>query len=178
MNADKPIIRKIRGDDFDSFIDMLAEMARGLAMEERLWIIRDDVEDRDIRLERLRDALLGNPPLFEALILEIRGRAVGFCTFHTSFSTWRGQPGLFLEDLFVRDSHRKSGLGERLMSRLARIARERDCHRIVWNVPEDDENVHRFYKRLGARELKEATMILREASFDDLASKTREKRSS
>ncbi len=165
-----PIIRKIQPQDFDSFIDMLVEMARGLSMEERLWIIRDDVEGRAARIERLREALLGETPLLETLILEMDGRVAGFCTFHTSFSTYRGQPGLFLEDLYVRADHRKQGLGERLMTALAKIARRRSCHRIVWNVPEDDEPVQRFYRGLGARELKEATMILQEASIDALAS--------
>ncbi len=169
MPHESPVIRQIQAGDFDAFIEMLTEMARGLSMEERLWITRDDLEDRHARLDRLRDALLGNPPLFEALILEIQGRPVGFCTFHTSFSTYRGQPGLFLEDLFVRESHRKSGLGKHLMTKLARIAKERACHRIVWNVPEDDKELQRFYKGLGARELKESTMILHEASFNDLS---------
>jgi GNAT superfamily N-acetyltransferase len=155
--------------DFDALVEMLAEMARSLSMERRLWITRADIPDRAARLDRLRGALFGDRPLIEALILEVEAQPAGFCTFHTSFSTFRGQTGLFLEDLFVRESLQKQGLGGHLMARLAAIARKRDCYRIVWHVPADDHALQRFYRNLGARDVEEGTMILDAQPLERLA---------
>ncbi|NIS60503.1 MAG: GNAT family N-acetyltransferase [Proteobacteria bacterium] len=134
-----------------------------------MWIAHEDIPNRDLRLERLRDALFADQPLFEALILEVEGHPAGFCTFHTSFSTYRGQLGIFLEDLFVRDSFQRSGLGKQLMAKLATVAKDRGCNRIVWNVPADDGNLQRFYKGFGARKAEEWTMTLHGKPLDELA---------
>ncbi len=169
LPSNRLLIREGEPNDFDSLVEMVMEMSRFLSMEDRLWIARDDIPDRDPRRERLRDALFGHQRLFEALILEVEGHPAGFCTFHTSFSTYRGQPGLFLEDLFVRESFQKRGLGKQLMAKLAKVAKDRGCYRIVWNVPADDEDLQRFYKGLGAREVEEWTMILHGNPLDELA---------
>jgi hypothetical protein len=55
------------------------------------------------------------------------------------------------------------------MTKLAGIAKDRGCYRIVWNVPAEDEQVQRFYKNLGANELNEWAMILHDKSLDELA---------
>lgn len=85
---------------------------------------------------------------FEALIAEISGEPAGFALFFPDFSTWRGRPGLFLEDLYVRDWARRLGTGRRLMSRLAAIAIERDWTALHLNVL-DWNPARGFYHRLG-----------------------------
>jgi GNAT superfamily N-acetyltransferase len=144
-------------------------MAESLSMESRMLLTRAGVADKTDRRERLREALFGDRPLLEALILEIEGEPTGLCTFHTSFSTYRGQPGLFLEDLFVREGAREQGHGRRLMAFLAEVAEARGCYRILWNVPEDDKAVQRFYRNLGAKPVKESTMILKDKALTALA---------
>ncbi len=76
--------------------------------------------------EDLRRHGFGPEPRFEALIAGVDGKAAGFALFFPDFSTWHGRPGIYLEDLYVRDWARGLGVGRRLIARLAAIAIERD----------------------------------------------------
>ena len=84
------------------------------------------------------------------LIAEGEGEALGFAFYFFAYSTWRGRPIMYLEDLFVRPAHRKRGIGLALMRRLARIAVDEGCARFVWEVLDWNEPAIRFYESLGA----------------------------
>lgn len=108
--------------------------------------------------EKLRPHLFGERPVVEAMVAEVPegavaagdSRVVAFALFFTNFSTFLGQPGLYLEDLYVRPAHRGAGIGEALLRRLARLALERDCGRFEWSVLDWNTNAIRFYERMGA----------------------------
>src|SRR6266545_1246494 len=85
---------------------------------------------------------------FEALIASLHGEPVGFALFLPDFSTWRGQPGIFLEDLFVREAARGQGVGRALLARLASIALQRDAPALHFNVLNWNP-ARGFYHRLG-----------------------------
>ena len=95
------------------------------------------------------------PPPFEALIAEIQGDPVGFALFFHNYSTWRGRPGLYIEDLYVQDASRRQGVGEALAARLAHIAAGRGCDRMEWAVLTWNEPAIRFYEKLGAKAQRE-----------------------
>jgi len=103
---------------------------------------------------QLREHGFGAKPQFEALIAELDGAPVGMALFHTRFSTWLGEPTLYLEDIFVRDAARGHGVGRRLMARLARIALERGWGRIDFHVL-DWNPARGFYRKLGFDHLEE-----------------------
>lgn len=90
-------------------------------------------------------------PPFECLLLEERGEALGMALFFSNYSTWRGRPGLYLEDLFVPDEHRRKGVGAALLRRLARIAVDRGCARIDWAVLDWNDPAIDFYRSMGAQ---------------------------
>lgn len=99
----------------------------------------------------LRAQLAAERPPFECLLAEEEGRAVGFALFFPTYSTWEGRPGLYLEDLFVREEARGSGVGKALLLACARIAVERGYGRfelaaLDWNTPAIG-----FYEALGGR---------------------------
>ena len=96
----------------------------------------------------LRQHGFGPERRFEALLASIDGEPAGFALFFPDFSTWRGQPGLWLEDLYVREWARGRGVGRRLMARLAAIAIERDWRALHFNVL-DWNPARGFYHRLG-----------------------------
>ena len=100
--------------------------------------------------EKLRPHLFGERPVVEALVAEAAGEAVGFALFFTTFSTFLAQPGLYLEDLYVKPDHRRLGAGGALIARVGRIAVERECGRFEWSVLDWNENAIRFYQRMGA----------------------------
>jgi GNAT superfamily N-acetyltransferase len=103
---------------------------------------------------------LGSPrPPFECLIAEERGEAVGFALFFHNYSTWRGRPGLFVEDIFVPPPLRGGGVGTALFRELARVARDRGCARMEWMVLDWNDTAVGFYEKIGARPLDEWTVF-------------------
>jgi GNAT superfamily N-acetyltransferase len=100
--------------------------------------------------ESLAPHLFGPRPAAEALVGEVNGGVVAFALFFTNFSTFLGQPGLYLEDLYVQPAHRGRGLGKALLRRLGALAVERGCGRFEWSVLDWNENAIRFYQRMGA----------------------------
>jgi GNAT superfamily N-acetyltransferase len=105
--------------------------------------------------ELLERALFGPHPVAEALIAEVGAEAAGFALFYTTFSTWLCVPGIWLEDLCVRERHRRSGVGAALVSQLATLALERGCGRLEWAVLSWNVPAIEFYDRLGASEVED-----------------------
>lgn len=114
----------------------------------------------------MHDALFGERPAAEALIAEIDGAPIGFAVFYHSFSTWTGRRGIWLDDLYVTPEARGSGVGGKLLQRLAAIAEERDCARLEWWVLDWNEPAIRFYDSLDAEAMGEWTV--RRLSGDSL----------
>lgn len=104
---------------------------------------------------QLRETLFGSSPYAEVIIAEEDGTPAGFALFFQNYSTFLAQPGIYLEDLFVKPEYRGRGYGKALLARLAQIARERKCGRIEWAVLDWNEPSIAFYKSLGARRMDE-----------------------
>jgi GNAT superfamily N-acetyltransferase len=98
----------------------------------------------------LRKHLFGPRPYAEVLMAEEGSEIVGFALFFHNFSTFLGQPGIYLEDLFVRPEYRGRGHGKALLTALAQLSIERGCHRLEWAVLDWNEPALRFYRSLGA----------------------------
>ena len=149
-------------------LTLIAALIRELAEYERL---ADEVRLDEAVLGRY---LFGARPMAEVLIGEVDGSACGFALFFHNFSTFEGRPGIYLEDLFVREIARGRGLGKALFAALARLAQERDCARLEWAVLDWNAPSIAFYRKLGARSLDEWTgMRLSGAELRQLAAITR-----
>ena len=136
-----PVIRPAQPSDLPTIVALIRELAEyeHLAHE----VVLDAAE--------LAEHLFGPRPYAEVLIAESDdGTPVGFALFFHNFSTFLGRPGIHLEDLFVRPEHRGSGHGVALLAELGRIARDRRCGRIEWNVLDWNEPSIAFYRALGA----------------------------
>ena len=82
---------------------------------------------------------------------ELEREPVGFALFFTTFSTFVGRPGIWLEDVYVRPGQRRAGVGRALLEHLAGLAVERDCGRIEWAALDWNAPALDFYAGLGAR---------------------------
>lgn len=108
--------------------------------------------------ELLHEAIFSSKPACEALIGELNGVAEGFALFFHNFSTWKGRRGVYLEDLYVTPATRGKGLGKALLAAVAKVAVDRGCPRLEWNVLDWNEPALRFYRSLGAEPLSEWTI--------------------
>lgn len=84
------------------------------------------------------------------LVAEADGEVIGIAIWYVTFSTWTGQNGIWLEDLFVVPESRGRGAGKALLTRLAQITVERGWRRLEWCVLKWNEPSIGFYESLGA----------------------------
>ena len=102
-------------------------------------------------LAQMRDE---RPP-FECLIAESSSEPVGFALFFHNYSTWRGRPGLYVEDIYVPQELRGQGIGLALLRELGRLALDRGCARLELSVLDWNRPSIEFYERRGAVALDE-----------------------
>lgn len=145
---------------------LIVHFIRELAIFEKEPVEQVKITEADVR----RDSF-GPARRFEVLIAEVDRKPVGFALFFPNYSTWEGKPGLYIEDIFVEESVRKSGVGRKLIATVAKIAKARGCARIDLAVL-DWNPARGFYHRLGFRHA-EPWQIFRLAA-DGLTAITRE----
>lgn len=135
-------------------LPVILQLIRELAEFERLL---DQVQATE---EQLHQGLFGPRPSAEVIMARLQpsGEIAGFALFFHNFSTFLAKPGIYLEDLYVRQKHRGQGYGEALLRELARLALERNCGRLEWSVLDWNHRAIDFYKSLGAVPMDEWTL--------------------
>lgn len=133
-------LRPARPDDAPALVGLIRELAAFERLEHMVHVTPD----------QLAAQLFGPRPAAEAVVAESDGRLVGFALFFSNFSTFLGQPGLYLEDLFVQPEQRGRGIGRALLGHLGALAVERGCGRFEWSVLDWNANAIRFYEKMGA----------------------------
>ena len=106
----------------------------------------------------LRDSLFGEKKYAEVLIGSFEEKPVAFLLYFHNFSTFLGQPGIYMEDLYVQPQMRGKGLGKELIRHLTGIAKERKCGRIEWAVLNWNDPAIQLYKKLNAKPMDEWTV--------------------
>ena len=138
-------IRKAEASDVPTILSLIRELAAYEKEPEAVVATEQGL---------LRDGF-GPAPRFHVLLASWEGGPAGFAFYFFAYSTWRGSPVLYLEDVFVRPEHRRRGIGISLMRSLAKTAVESGCERFVWQVLDWNEPAIHFYKSIGARALPE-----------------------
>jgi GNAT superfamily N-acetyltransferase len=96
----------------------------------------------------------GENPRFHTLISEWDGKTAGYAIYYVFYSSFEG-PGLFVEDIFVREAYRGKGIGKALMAEIAAIAGREGYSVLRWEVLDWNRPAIEFYERLGAEFPKE-----------------------
>ena len=134
-------------------VPIILHFIRRLAEYERLS------EECIVTEDLIREALFGAHPVAEVLLASWADEPAGFALYLRNFSTFLGQTGIYLEDLFVEPAFRGRGIGKALMVYLARITRERDYGRLEWAVLDWNRPAIEFYHKLGATPMHDWTIF-------------------
>lgn len=153
-------IRNATAADVPMIVDFIRRLAEYERAPKAVLATEEDL---------LRDGF-GPDPKYRCLIAEWDKKPAGFAFFFYNYSTWRGRPGLYLEDLFVLPEMRGKGIGKALLEHLAQIALRENCYGIVWQVLEWNQPAIHFYNSLGATIMDEwEAMRLMEPALSRLA---------
>lgn len=147
--ADAWAARRVIRPATEADVELILSFIRELAHYEKLS------QEVSADMTSLRETLFGERRYAEVLICLNDGQAVGFALFFTNYSTFLAKPGIWLEDLFVRPAARDRGNGRALLRAVARVAVERGAGRIEWAVLDWNRPALGFYKKLGAKPLRD-----------------------
>jgi GNAT superfamily N-acetyltransferase len=132
-------IRAITVDD----VPLLRRMIVEFATFERL------AHHVTVTEEMLARDIVGSSPRFRGLLPEWDGQVAGYAIYLGFYSSFEG-PGLFIEDIYVREEFRSKGIGKGLMAEAASIALREGLVALRWEVLDWNQPAIDFYKRLGA----------------------------
>jgi GNAT superfamily N-acetyltransferase len=156
-------IRLARREDAAAIHSLVVELARARRIPDKVESSISDIE---------RDGF-GAAPAFEALLAERGGEAVGLSLFFPSYSTWRGQRGVYLQDLVVAEGARGLGVGERLLAATAALCHQRGGGYLRLSVDDDNAAARAFYQRCGLTQSKsEIIQVIDRDAFVELAART------
>lgn len=125
--------------DAETIHGAILAMGRGLDMAGKVTCTPDDY----------RRFGFGPDAAFGSLIAEVDDVFAGLCLFFPIFSTWRGRPGVFVQDLYVDDRFRGLGIGERLLRDVASWSKARGGDYLRLEVDVENTVAQRLYERLG-----------------------------
>jgi GNAT superfamily N-acetyltransferase len=145
MDRKNPIVRPARETDVPlilSFIRKKADFDRSTdAFHGTLQVSE----------ESLRETMFGAETFARVIFAEVNGQAEGFALFYFRYSSFKGRPSLWLDDLYVNQTARREGVGYALMRAIARVAQAHCCTHLGWTASPNNHNGMRFYERLGAK---------------------------
>jgi ribosomal protein S18 acetylase RimI-like enzyme len=133
-------IRPLTAEDMPALLSLIKELAEFEGMSERVTANE----------QKLRETLFGERRYAEGFFGVLAGEVIAYAIFHHTYSTFAGMPGLYIEDIYVRQAHRRSGHGKRMMRHLAKLAMERGCKAMSWSVLDWNQKAIEFYVGLGA----------------------------
>ena len=141
--AEPFLIREASGADVELILQMIREMATAEQRQSAVTITRPALERH----------VFGERPIAEVFLGFWEGEPVAYLMLQMRFSSYAGDPILYVEDVFVRARAQGRGLGKKLMAYAAEAARKRGCGAMHWSVGDGNAPALVFYDRLqGVRE--------------------------
>lgn len=143
------LIREATPDDVPLIFDFIKKLAH-----------YEKLEHEVVTTEKtLRENLFGERKVAEVILGYHDDKPVAFAIFFHNFSTFLGQPGIYLEDLFVNEDQRGKGFGKKMLIHLAQLAQKRGCGRFEWWVLDWNKSAVDFYQSLGAKPMSDWTVF-------------------
>ena len=103
----------------------------------------------------LRNSLFSTNKYAEVFIAEYEGKPAGQVLLFHNFSTFKGRPGIYIEDIYVSPQFRGKGIGKELLKYVKNLAKQRNCGRVEWVVLNWNKPAINFYEKIGAVPMKD-----------------------
>ncbi len=129
-------IRKADTDDLEAVYGLIKELA----------IFENAPDEPSNPLKKFIEEGTAKQPRFHVLVAEQKNEILGIALYYYGYSTWKGSM-LYLDDLVVKEQHRKKGIGKQLLDELIKIAKEERINQMRWHVLDWNENAIKFYKK-------------------------------
>ena len=100
-------------------------------------------------MQQLETSLFDTKTSTEVFLGSVDNTYVCFSLIFQNYSTFLGKPGIYLEDLYVKETYRGKGYGKKMLGFLAKLAVERNCGRLEWSVLDWNTPAIDFYKNIG-----------------------------
>lgn len=133
-------IENARADDMPGVFALVQELAE----------YEKAAHEVTITVEQLQKDGFGNNPLFWVLLAKEEDEIVGISFYYIRYSTWKGKC-LYLEDLVVKESHRRKHVGSLLFEATIERAKEINCTQMIWQVLDWNTPAIEFYKKYNAK---------------------------
>lgn len=143
------LVRSAETSDLAEILVMIRELAVFEELEDILVTTEADLER----------AFFDDTPSAGCLVAEVNGKLVGYAIHFTTFSSFLGRPGLWLEDIYVRPDWRGSGVGKAMLQAVVAHAREMNYGRCEWCVLDWNQRAIDFYESMGAKILDEWRIV-------------------
>ena len=139
MSAASPTIRVGERSDIPAALGLVRELA--IYEKEPDAVLVSEAE--------MEAAGFGPGKLFDFFVAELNGTVVGLALYFEHYSTWTGRC-IHLEDLYVQEAHRKTGVGGQLFHAVVQEASKRGVRRMQWQVLDWNAPAIAFYNKLNA----------------------------
>ena len=136
-------IKNAKKGDFDKIIDLVKELAAFEKLE----------GPDELALQRLYKDTFGKKRLINMLVAKEGKDILGYAIYFESYSSFLAKKTLFLEDIFITQSRRNTGIGKFFFDRLIEIANDKGCGRVEWAVLDWNIDAIAFYNKIGATPL-------------------------
>lgn len=143
---EKMIIKKVDKNNFAEFEDLIGEFARYQKLK---------IPEKAAMLRLKKDGQ-GKNPKYVAYLGTVNDKPVSFATTLMMYSSFKGLPVLYIEDLFVLEEFRRKGMGQQMFEYCVRVAQKKDCCRLDWWGLTKSKSAMNFYKKNKAKKLEEA----------------------
>ncbi|KAF9653520.1 acyl-CoA N-acyltransferase [Thelephora ganbajun] len=151
-------IREARPGDVQTILDLILELAIYEKAPEQVKATPEIVSLIDLQPQQtafpqfgsvlqLLQNLFKSPSAYALLAFSASDEPIGFALYFFNFSTWTGRPGIYLEDIYVKEAFRKLGIGKALFGQLGKIAQEKECPRVDWSVLKWNQPSIDFYEK-------------------------------
>jgi ribosomal protein S18 acetylase RimI-like enzyme len=120
-------------------------------------------------VENFRDALSGGDPAIHTFLVERNSKPVGMAIFFLTFSTWRGNRGVYLQDIYLHPDARGTGTGKKLLAKVVAWAVDRGVDHLRLSVDSGNRSAQAFYESIGMMNCsEELTYQISDRNFSDL----------